>query len=150
MNLVGRSNSTHWNYRLILLALVLSGCGLIGTGGSVNSNDSEPSGTIIYSGSFATNSNGISGQTYVYVSSGTYIVRLESFSSSGVSGLRVLGKTADGETPLNSALKGTSGNQNYSVGSTSSGVWTRIQIQNASIAPPDDIYATAILTEVNP
>ncbi len=64
---------------LLSLCLLLSDCGL--NRGVSQRFDQPPSGTIIFQGSFAANSNSISGIVQIYNSSGTLVVRLNGFSS---------------------------------------------------------------------
>ncbi len=127
------------------IALFCGACGSIGLG-TGTSNDPAPSGTIVYSGTFATNSNEISGTVFVYHQSGsTYTIRLESFSASTASNLKVQGITANGETELDSSLKSSSGNQNYSVSGVASTIWSSVKIVSTAIASPNNILATALL-----
>ncbi len=129
-----------------LALLTLISCGLVELG-STSLNEPTPDGTVVSTGTFEANSNNISGTVFVYHQSGTdYIVRFESFSSQTITHLKVQGfLTSSSTAVLDTALKGTGGNQNYSLSGVTTPTWSSIKIISTAIASPNNILATALL-----
>jgi hypothetical protein len=126
--------------------MTLMSCGLVELGSS-SLNEPVPDGTVVFTGTFGTNSNSISGTVFVYQQAGTnYTVRFETFSSATITNLKVQGfLTGSSTAVLDSALKGTGGNQNYSVSGVTTPTWSTIKIISTAIASPNNILATALL-----
>jgi len=133
----------------------MTACGIIkpGTGGV---NEAAPSGflEIARANISAQNGKTISGNVVIYFkengATDLYVARLEAFdvdtSSFGRLRFRV---TAGGQPELDAALKGSSGNQNYSVSiSANRPVWNSAAIVDPTVSPPVGglIYGTASLT----
>ena len=92
-----------------------------GGGGAALLNDSRPSGTVISQGQFeAQNGNPtLTGQGIIFSSgASSYIARLEGITLTWQTGLLVQVFPSSGGTPaVSTALKGATGNQNYSFSS---------------------------------
>ena len=111
------------------LLLMQSACGWVQLGGGTL-NEMPPKGTLIYSGSFSSFSttSAVSGGVSVYLmSSGSYIVRLESYSGPTETGLQ-LRVIADSATLTTLSLRSSSGSMNYSVSGTSNADFQQVYV----------------------
>jgi hypothetical protein len=124
--------SLHFNGFLaaFTVAGIAIACG-IPIGGGVP-NDSKPAGSIVSSA----NINGQSGQTAsgtatIYVNGASFTLRLEGLSVPVENGLQVIVNMQGGATSLHTTLRASTGNQNYSIGSTT-GVFASVDIFSTS------------------
>ena len=110
--------------RLVSLCL-LCNCGevAVGGGGSGVFNDSRPNGAVVVQGQFEAQNNNpaLTGQGIIFSAGASgYIARLEGITLTWQSGLLVQVFSSSSGTPaVSTALRGASGNQNYSFTSTS-------------------------------
>ena len=137
-----------WTYLLIFLlfSYISPGCGQVTiTGGSSSLSDSTPTGNIVFQGTFTSvSSDTFSGVAAIYLTtSGSFTARLQSFSTSSSSTLKVVGVDGNGNDVFTSTLRAQSGDQNYSTGASNGSVisWSAVNIETTT----GDIVATALL-----
>ncbi len=121
---------------------IMTGCGPIRLGSS-SLNDPVPSGSPTFTGTFTVGS-ATGGVSIYHAGIGNYVVRLESFSVPSQSGLslKVIGTSGT----LSQALRGTTGNQNYTFITTEGSCFAQVKI--TSSAPAD--IGIANITSVGP
>lgn len=124
----------------------LNGCSGLGGvslgGGTGSSNDPIPSGTLLtQSQFFGQSGQTVSGTATVYVSSNTYIVRLQGMAIPSEAGLFVQVFTSTTQVG-NFPLKNTSGNQNYTLTTSAPLTFKSVNIYSTLSNPPA-IYGTA-------
>ncbi len=135
-----------WSVSFLIASAL--GCGDIKLGSSSSEiNDGEPDGTVVAQGSFSGRHNHVvTGTAKVYRSTttGLHILRLEGLTvTDAPSGLQITA-SANGSSVVQSALKGSSGNQNYNtnVNSASSPTWNSATIQH-SLSGTDSEFGIA-------
>ena len=133
---------------ILTLGLFLNGCGILPAGNNALT-EGKPSGTVVANGSFTTlvADKTTTGAVSVYLgSSGTYIIRLEGLSApSGT--LQVVGDTSTQADAYTSALRSSSGDQNYFTNLGPPLTWTSVYIRNPALTTNRD-YARATLQAV--
>jgi len=101
----------------ILLTLIFPlGCGL--DGGVANSTDLSPGGTVIFHGSFAANTNNVSGTVLIHNVNGQVVVRLEGLVTPSDTRYYLYLESSLSQTAYVTQLKAPLGNQNYYTGIT--------------------------------
>lgn len=138
--------------KIIVFAYILAllGCGAIKKGDSSSGtscpNEETPSGTVQSQGTFSgVNNQTVSGIARIYISSGTFVLRIESITFPQETGLQLVAQTSTGATNSLS-VKCMSGNQNYPLSAEAGSVWSSITLK--SITKNMD-YGTATLTAVS-
>jgi hypothetical protein len=110
-------------------------CGDVHLGNAAN--DLAPSGTLLASGAFS--GTQISGSALVYSqSSGSYILRLVSFSAPGLTNLQAV-VTGNGSTVATITLITTSGTKNYSFNAASGLTFNAVTIRSATTSTDYDV-----------
>jgi len=130
----------------LLFSYILPGCGQVTiTGGSSSLSESAPTGSIVFQGTFSSvSSDTFSGIAAIYLTTaGSFTARLQSFSTSSSSTLKVVGVDGNGDDVFSSTLRAQSGDQNYSTGTSNGGVvsWSAVNIETTT----GDVVATALL-----
>lgn len=131
--------------QILWIPFVLLSCADIKLGSTASTNDAAPNGSIVASGAFPTNDKEITGSIFVYVSNNYYWLRFESLSVPSESGLNVVAVDSGGTEVINTALKGTSGNQNYLAAQIPTGGIVTVKIISTRLTAPDNVYAIALL-----
>ncbi len=117
---------------IALFALCLfASCGGVGVGlggGSTSAfNDPTPSGTPLYQGTFSgQNGQTVSGNALIFLSNGVYTLTLQGLSTPSESGLQIRMTSNPANNPI--ALRGTSGNQNYTLSITPPAFFSNVNI----------------------
>jgi hypothetical protein len=125
----------------LLAAAGASGCGQVHLGGSAK--DTAPNEPLLASGSFS--AGGVSGSALVYGQSGSYILRLVSFSAPSTSNLQAV-VTGNGSTVATIALITNSGTKNYSFGAASGLTFNAVTIHSGTSGTD---YAVATLQQAS-
>lgn len=128
------------NAYYLALVFIATACGAVHMGSS--NNDQVPSGTILAQGNFNAQ---VSGLAVVYkTGADSYVTRLQNLTVPSASNLLVI-TVNNGQAVNTVALRGLTGNQNYSFTANVSGNFNQVRIYSPSLN--SDVGTAALIQQ---